>query len=69
MSAGERLRLLRVDRGLSVRQIADEASISAATWAKAERDEFIWMQSRKAIADYIGESVSDLWPELVEHAA
>jgi hypothetical protein len=49
--------------------MAEAAGISAATWAKAERDEFIWMQSRKAIADHLGESVSDLWPELMEQAA
>lgn len=57
----------RLDRGLSALQAAEEMGIAPGTLQRAERGLGIHPASKKAIADFYGFRVRDIWP--VERAA
>lgn len=77
--SGTELRKLRIDHfGLSARQMAEKMGIEKRTLLKAERDEGLWVPSRKAIADWLNKqpefadaeiTVTTIWPELMEDEA
>jgi transcriptional regulator with XRE-family HTH domain len=52
----------RLNKGLSVRQLAAEIKVSAAAVARAEAGESIHPANAKRIADFYGKSVTDIWP-------
>lgn len=52
----------RLNKGLSVRQLAAEIKVSAASVARAEAGESIHPANAKRLADFYGKSVTDIWP-------
>lgn len=52
----------RLNKGLSIRQLAAEIKVSAASVARAEAGESIHPANAKRIADFYGKSVTDIWP-------
>lgn len=56
------LKAARLNKGLSVRQLAAEIKVSAASVARAEAGESIHPANAKRIADFYGKSVTEIWP-------
>lgn len=52
----------RMNKGLSRRQAADAIGIARATLIAAEEGRSIHAGSAKAIADFYGCKVTDIWP-------
>lgn len=65
---GADIKVWRINKGLSLDQLADEIGVSKSTLHKAEEGGNLWNQSRKAIADYFGLLVTTIWPELLKEA-
>ncbi len=59
----------RINRGLSQRQAAKGAGIAASVWGRAEAGESLHPANAKAIADFLGVQVTDIWPLDEEPAA
>lgn len=59
----------RVNRGLSVRQAADEIGVAPGTLAALEDGRSVYPASAKKVADYFGCKVTDLIPPTTQEAA
>lgn len=59
----------RRNRGLSKAAAARWVGIGYATWCRAEKGESISPASQKAIADKLGYSVVEAFPEVTEASA
>lgn len=57
-----RLEELRLNKGLSARQAAQQIGLARETLARAERGEGVHPGSAKLIADFYGVKVTDIWP-------
>ena len=55
-----RLRLLRLERGLTLSEVAAETGVSDTTISNAERSGAISAGNRKALADFYGVTVAYL---------
>jgi transcriptional regulator with XRE-family HTH domain len=56
------LQELRINRGLSQAQAAREAGVNKNAWSRAERGQRISPANAKAIANFLGYQVTDIWP-------
>lgn len=56
------LKAERLNRGYSIRGLARQLEISAPTLQRAEDGEQIHPATAKAIADFYGYKVTDIWP-------
>jgi transcriptional regulator with XRE-family HTH domain len=56
------LRAERLNRGLTIRALAERLDVSAGTIRAAERGESVHPANAKRIADYYGVKVTDIWP-------
>jgi transcriptional regulator with XRE-family HTH domain len=74
ITSGDDIRAFRINRGMSLVQLANEMDISKQTLLKAELGKDLWLKSRKAIADYFNElpeyedvdiTVISIWPDLM----
>lgn len=52
----------RLNRGLSVRGLAEEIGVNAPIIQRAESGESIHPSNAKRIADFYGYKVTDIWP-------
>lgn len=52
----------RLNRGLSIRQLAEQAELTAPTVTRAEQGEAIHPNSAKKLADFYGFKVTEIWP-------
>jgi ribosome-binding protein aMBF1 (putative translation factor) len=59
----------RINRGLSIRQLAELLKINAQVIARAEKGEAVHPANAKKIADYYGCKVTDIWPVSTKAAA
>ena len=64
-----RLIKMRLDRGLSVSQAAQQIGVAQRTLSRAESGEGIHPASMKLIADFYYVRVTDLWPVADRSAA
>lgn len=53
----------RRNRGLSKRAAAESCGIGYASWCRAENGEALSPGTQKAIADWLGRSVTEAFPE------
>jgi len=59
----------RLNRGLSQREAAKNAGVAASVWGRAEAGETLRPANAKAIADFLGVRVTDIWPIDAQEAA
>lgn len=57
------LRAFRLNRGLSQEAIAADVGITRRAWQRAESGLGVRPRHALAIANYVGRSVTELWPE------
>jgi hypothetical protein len=62
MTTPDRLKTLRIDRGLSIRQAAKAISVGEMVIRYAEQGGQPWPQHKLKIATFYGLKPSDLWP-------
>jgi lambda repressor-like predicted transcriptional regulator len=53
---------VRLNRGLSLRQAAEQIGIHRRTLDRAERGDSVHPGNAKLIADFYGVRVTDIWP-------
>lgn len=56
------LRQERLNRGLTLREAAAEIGVSVAALQRAEHDHSLSPSNSKAIADFYGRQVGEIWP-------
>jgi transcriptional regulator with XRE-family HTH domain len=52
----------RLNRGLTLRALAEEAGVSLGAAARAEAGKAVNPENAKALADYFDCKVTDIWP-------
>jgi len=66
---GQDIRIARINAGLSVRALATDLGISAATLTTIERDGTVSPSKAKPVADWMGCKVTELEPFAKEVAS
>lgn len=61
-----KLRMLRIDRGLSQYALAQAVGVHHATIARLEEGELPTARVALALAEFYGTKPSELWPALIE---
>lgn len=52
----------RLNRGLTLRELADEAGVSVGAAQRADAGQTVRPDNAKALADYFECKVTDIWP-------